>query len=758
MTFHKATRFRPGKAKVRSFALEAPPESQETYPEQLDSPRVETGSDRSIVPEPLCLVATVCEAHCSSRSRSFHPCPLQKRLSVLGSCFSRCIKLVLDSHRREHFRNGTKRDGTGPSARRRADVDSKIRLQFDLHCIIHSAVYSPLSGSPINRITAHLAPDTRFSSAWVDNKSTDASTTNPVLSQHQHAERMKDMNRNMNSVVAALVAIALGTSASFAQSPSTPTTTVVTMTPASTTVGSSVSADVQVTSSSGAVPTGGTVSCSSSGAAAGPVALSNSGIAAVQLNGLSQGTDAVLCTYSGTTVYETSSGQASETVGAYQASPACVQAAENIYNHCMAVATGRQECWIEGYCPFSPPPAALCPNSVATIEQSCSTMDVFVGFQLQSILYAPPGNKSSVGFTNSVSDGQNTSLTNSFSTTNQLGLSFSLAGFSFGASYQIQSTESTMTAAQATVQNQLQSTWPSTSDAIDHTQDLLSIWLNPQIEVAHSSVGDDFVPSTYATQYVQGNSQYDPIGGVPYADAPSGDMSIVTASVAALRNPTLLTPGQLVSQNLDGYTVAGLLSLCTNRMPENQCTQAQAATNGCGCKASDFAAIVAQDPFFSPSILSQTGNLTPTLAQVNAADPNNARYVPVLDNTGGDLYLLLDGTNPSTQTFTLTDTNNTSETFTNTVTQTANATFGYKSSSGGSTSGSTPTSFGFTSSNSATWTNTESVGSSSSIVHTQSLLLGTSTAACYENIAVYEDTLYHTYVYQSTSNAPNPCP
>jgi hypothetical protein len=382
-------------------------------------------------------------------------------------------------------------------------------------------------------------------------------------------------------------------------------------------------------------------------------------------------------------------------------------------------------------------------------------MDAFGTFNLISILFDAPGNKSSVGFTNSVTDGQNTSASQSFSTSDQEGLNFSIGGFSFGSTYTITTTNTSTSTTQSLIQNQQSATFSSTTDAIDHTKDALSVWLNPQISVASLSVGDPTSGDLPVPFYLEGNWQYDPVSASPYADAPSSSMSIVTVTVGQLQNPTTLLPGQLDSQTLNGAVVPGLLSMCVNRIPENQCTLAQAQANGCGCQASDFAPVIQLDPFFNPTILTQTGGQTPTVSQVNAADPNNARFVQVLDSTGYPLVETLDGAIPNTQTSTLTDTYNTSQTYSQTISNSVGVTLGFQNPAPGAKSSN---SFNWKDSSSLTWSNTESVGTSRSAVHTQTLTLGTSTATCYENISVFEDTLYHTYVFQGDSNAPNPCP
>ena len=387
-------------------------------------------------------------------------------------------------------------------------------------------------------------------------------------------------------------------------------------------------------------------------------------------------------------------------------------------------------------------------NACVTALNSCTEMYTFPEGKLLSILYMPPGNKSTVGYSSTTSGSVTDTYINSFSSGSTFSATFSLLGVSLGGDFSDSNSSTETTVDTSSTQNTGTSTWATSGDPLDHTFDLLSIWLNPQLTVANFP-SNAYQPGGIFS--VLGNAAYSPSSGngapVNADEISSTDMDIINVTVANLQNPTQLLPSQLVSRtNSDGTVVPGLLSLCANRIPESECTEAEAQSNGCGCTAADFAPLVQLDPFFNPNISDHT------IAGINSADPNNARFVPVVAQVGGDLELPLQY--GDTVTYNLTDGYNTSTTYTNQVQQSYGATFGYSSGSG------SPSSFGFKTSDSLTWSNSESVGvqTSSGASHTQSLTLGTTNPDCYEYVNIYEDTLYHTFVFDNGSDSGDPCP
>lgn len=389
-----------------------------------------------------------------------------------------------------------------------------------------------------------------------------------------------------------------------------------------------------------------------------------------------------------------------------------------------------------------------------TALKNCSSMYVYPEFRVLSALYMPPGNESSVAYSTTSSYGASTSYTSSLSTSFSTGRGIKVAGISLGTTFTLTDTDTTTTSDQVITQSQGTETFNSNSNPIDHTLDRLTVWLNPQITVSNFPMPSAFGGGTEVFT-ATGNAQYVPATGASIPDAPSDATSLVTVSIAELLNPTTLPVGALVSQTLDGTAVPNLLKLCANRIPESQCSTQQQVkdTNGCGCQASDFTAIVQTDPFFDPAVLAKYSN--PNVTDVNSVDPDNARFVQVVDANKQSVLLTLSGSQ-SIQSETITDTHNTSFAYTHTVDRKVGVSYGYSSNAPSDS----PDAFSWNASYGANieWSSSKTVGSSTSNAHSQTVTLGTSTSSCYENVAVYEDTVFHTYAFQSTSNASNPCP
>lgn len=245
------------------------------------------------------------------------------------------------------------------------------------------------------------------------------------------------------------------------------------------------------------------------------------------------------------------------------------------------------------------------------------------------------------------------------------------------------------------------------SNAIDHTQDTFIIWLNPEVT---------FEPtSNTAVNYGMGTppqTSSDPNPGAPQS------MDTVTVSVDELQNPSLIPASVLASQHLpDGEVLPGLSNICAN--PN-------------ACVASDFTAIVNSDPLV---------NFTPTENPTSVNSANNTRFVEIYsaEPLSGPPC---SGCDPVTNSFTASDSSQTTDTWTG----------GYSYSVGFSSGGSLNF-MGFggvsaTNTNTFTFSYTESVGDMNGQTHQMAIALASSTVDCSEDVAVFEDTMFHTFAFQ----------
>jgi hypothetical protein len=365
-------------------------------------------------------------------------------------------------------------------------------------------------------------------------------------------------------------------------------------------------------------------------------------------------------------------------------------------------------------------------------------------YKVLSIVYAAPGNESSDGYTNTLTDGTTTSVGNSFSAGDTFTFSETFGFFglgstmswSFGTAVTTGSTSAvTETISEATgVSNSSNS---GASNAINHQNDLFIIWLNPAILFQPTS-------STSAT-YSEGTQLQaggDPDPGQPeavdslevYAGVMMANANGVTTVPAAILNAqTVSVAGETGSQ-----TLPGLGSICKNHpYYPNSCTLA----NQCGCVPSDFAGILATDPLL---------NFTNTESPLNANTSSNPdRFVEV---TGAELLAGPEeaGGNNPVNSFTESDSTETTETWNYSLAYTV----GYSWSLSWVVAGNGPS---LTSATQFTWTNTDSVGESNGSAHAEAVSLSSDTVGCYEDISIFEDTVFHTFAFQQPTGNTS-CP
>ena len=325
-------------------------------------------------------------------------------------------------------------------------------------------------------------------------------------------------------------------------------------------------------------------------------------------------------------------------------------------------------------------PICLCGKATCGTPVKYGTYIFQPTFYVASLLYAPPGTASSVGFSSTNNEGTTSTIASSFGN----GLS-AQAGAAYGfvtvtTSYGVTETSGSSTQFSVTSTSTTGAQLISSSDAIDHSQDRFFLWINPQVTITQTG------PKT-ATYKIE------PVTGQP--------MNVIDISLAEVRNPSTIPAAKLGPQTIHGVTMPGLGVL----------------------KASDFAAIAAMD---------QVTSLTAA-----PLDTKRYHYVETRSLEGPDSP----GTDVVRNTAAISDGVAVTSSTTGSYTQTASLSVSAKVQVTGAfsvTGGITDT---------MTWVNSTSNGTTAGNTYQASLTLGTSKFGCYENVDVYTDLLFHTMMY-----------
>lgn len=343
-------------------------------------------------------------------------------------------------------------------------------------------------------------------------------------------------------------------------------------------------------------------------------------------------------------------------------------------------------------------------------------------YYVEAMLYAAPGNASSVAFTNSTSSTLTSSVGSNFTSgvSQSYSVSFGFGGDKISAGTTSGSSTSTTSSEsfQQSVQTTSGSTLKSTEAAIDHTQDQFWLLLNPEVTMEQTSSG-----VTYSVSTVNNAS----------AD-------VVNVSADELMNPTLIPLAILETQTdpITGLPLPGLKNVCAKPLPDNQCTQA----NSCGCSAADFSQILPLDELLTVQ-LSSNPNQDPV-----SYDPSRFTYVTNIVEEGPACS---PGCGTVTNNYSITDSDIASTTNGGSQTYSVGYNLSWSESFLGIVSASG------TSSKNFSWTNNYSFGAGTGTAHSESVIMGTNNVGCYLTYYVYEDGEFHTFAfYPSSPNLP-PC-
>jgi hypothetical protein len=201
-------------------------------------------------------------------------------------------------------------------------------------------------------------------------------------------------------------------------------------------------------------------------------------------------------------------------------------------------------------------------------------------YYILSVLYAPPGNQSNNGFTNTATNTATSSISHTFASASATAINVSIAGNGYGVNFSGSKSTQDSSSFQVSTSNGAGATLASVRNPVDHTQDQFLVWLNPAVVVTPTSSST----ATYSLTTPTGSN------GLPEP------MDIVNINAVDLQNPAAIPLDVLQLQtrsNISG--LPGLANVCANPVP--QCTSAP-----CGCTTNDFSSMLASDPLLSVSL------------------------------------------------------------------------------------------------------------------------------------------------------------
>jgi hypothetical protein len=396
-----------------------------------------------------------------------------------------------------------------------------------------------------------------------------------------------------------------------------------------------------------------------------------------------------------------------------------------------------------------------CGWSYSEGDVTLSTNQFNPAYQIATLLYSPPGNQSKSGFGSSTTNGTTTTVGNSFTSSSMLTYSGGIPMvFSAGGSYENSNTTSNsntfteqfIDATSITTDDNSNSAYniiglngTTLSDTISHHLDTFEILLNPQATVV-SDANNNLLGYSVATQPLDGSAGQPDMLGIVAKSMESNDLY-----------PSQLNPQEIANPNGGGnLTQPGMAAICANvnqsEYQAGSCTQ----SDQCGCQTSDYNTILSADALLgwnsSTEIASPyAGTTSPLEADASGVSncldnpgPNyDCRYVIIPSSSGSTTPLYEPLSGDQGVTYSITDQT--------TDTQTIGTSHSYSVSIFAQVG---PAVSNVKVTNTWTWTDFSSTGVIDGNSNSQSVLLQTSTASCDENVSLYEDTVYHSFVFQ----------
>lgn len=435
---------------------------------------------------------------------------------------------------------------------------------------------------------------------------------------------------------------------------------------------------------------------------------------------------------------------------------------------------------------------------------------MYPDWRVTSIIYAAPGNKSQDGYTDTSTNATTTTIGSSFTMGSTISSAF---GFNFNypglGNIGVSASDSITTSSTSTNAAAFQETFSNAtgvanqsnsnaSDAINHNQDLFLIWLDPLITAFGNESAEGPLGYTVGIQPTAN-------GTIPLPDIVEVYAQAMEANPANPQTGTLagasIVPASILNQipTTSGQYVPGLAALCKNLITAEYNAGTCTLIDQCGCTPADFLPILQTDALLFYNGL--TSSINPYPATASPLDANissseicgtlpptvgsNCRYVPVPYEFGATLQegVTLEGPNTpggNNPINNFQQGENTQTTYTlggqtsTQVSQSTSINIGVITGpcqGGTGWDGCTPsndngfpkgTGTGTTQwgvSSTMIWTDMQSVGHASGSGVNLSVSLSSSTVGCAQenNIGVFEDTIYHTFVFQQPSTDPSTC-